>query len=48
MLIENGFDEDKNMVIVQVIKVIKKKEIFMHLLLHLEEDFDDDLLQDAL
>ena len=33
---------------VTTLQLIQRKEIFMHLLLHLNEDFDNDLLGDAL
>jgi dynactin complex subunit len=42
---ENGDVED---IVVTCKKVMEPKEISLHFLLHLNEDFDDDLLQDAI
>lgn len=39
---------DVEEVTVTVKKVMDPKEISLHFLLHLNEDFDDDLLQDAI
>lgn len=39
---------DVDNVKVTVKKIMDPKEISLHFLLHLNEDFDDDLLQDAI
>ena len=36
------------MIRVKEVRVIQSKEMFLQFLLHLDEDFDDDLLLDAL
>lgn len=44
----NYLDQTNRTAIVNVYKVVVMKEIYMHLLEHLNEDFDDDLFYDAL
>jgi hypothetical protein len=39
---------DVREMLVRVRRMMVKKEVYLQFLLHLNEDFDDDLLQDAL
>ena len=41
-------DQAKRAVVIKQWLIFGKKDIFLHFLLHLNEDFDDDLLLDAI
>ena len=42
------YQKNSNIVYVNKLRVLEMKDIFMNMLLHLNEDFDDDLLLDAI
>ena len=47
-MLESQEKKDESLALRKVNVVMDRSELFMHMLMHLCEDFDDDLLQDAM
>ena len=48
MMVDWYKKKNSDIVYVKKLRVFEMKDIFMNMLLHLNEDFDDDLLLDAI
>ena len=48
MDVEYSHDQEKQIVSLKIGRMAEIKDIYMNLLLHINEDFDDDLLMDIL
>ena len=48
LVVQYSTDRAKRVVGIKSLMIFGKKDIFLHFLLHLNEDFDDDLLLDAI
>lgn len=48
VVLEETYDTVRNTVMVKKMRPVDIRGLYMHILLHIEEDFDDDLLLDSM